>query len=1143
MGASEEDPADLPANEVTLTAWVQASCQQSLGPSVEAEFVWFGADGHLGEAVDAGTVASWPLVGPPAEAPEERADVAVRSQFERASPPLRVTCAFVRRLATSVLRVRVRMPDPAAAAEREARPVTPRDAAGKGAGKGGAKEPAKPAADEVVIEVVVPLPPLLLARGEGFELTEDGLALVKCPGFEGLKVGVRCSGALLSDEIAMHLNPMLVTLDAVHRLPQELGPGQTRGRVHAVVDAFGQRRATAAHELNTRAGVRFQAHQVLFIGTWRQGELREYLQTARLVVDVHDRDIPPLPGASEQHDHAQVPTPPAAGKPETPRMTAAAAKGKGQAPAPSAGATDETSLGWASAAPPDGGAAHGSARFSLGELLNPRLKHGLTLRSGLEPVCGQRRNRRGGADGIRVSTLFGGGQELLASMDSVSYEVVPRYLEAGSFVTLSVSLARPLHPPVWSAEVGGTARGPVVLQGGTLTGSLLATLTGQPANAGLQDAGYERFARIVLNIDYRRTTLMKRLLSIIHNNNVTVMNLDSGQARALATVELTEEQRIDPDLDILTGFVVMDKFTRVVVIEGLLEGATRQVVELLGSVGAQRKCKFLFDPNLGFGQRLYAEFNLTLRHIKLRENNLEALTQRPDLCLQGRCDDEVAGGLNRLVEMKRTEHLHILKNTNAFPMAQTIVMIETQYGDYVADRELAGGCVAGAAGGDDRSCISRGTKLTNKTAANKQADAEEEESGDGDSAAEREAPVRSARLVMKAGLNMTNRPFARTLAERAAEPSPDILSLNRATVRELSDQTAAAAPPRKCGPRKRVDTSFLEGQPVHIYSGQRLNSAELQMRALRSEAMSQEGQKLLTYSEARNSGCFPMLEKEVPLDRMLRQSVDFEDSREPFRYPRQREASDYAKLPRDVSDARKDDLHTPWVENQFHSDMKHKKVVNGAFDARTLGTGGAHVIPLRRPGLPEPPESGAAEVTVSFGTDPPEGFDVRRHGAVAGAEPAPMRFSAKTLVGVESLAEKYGRTILDGDPKFAGINFAKRRVPPAIAAKYGKGKPVANVQAPVCLNSKEVYQEDIGIGTSDYLTSFMKEVSKPVDTRPAMQRDLLPTRRSPSTAAVPGSLRPSTCVGGTWRAARAKVQGPRATPPRSSEQPQPLSAR
>ena len=96
-----------------------------------------------------------------------------------------------------------------------------------------------------------------------------------------------------------------------------------------------------------------------------------------------------------------------------------------------------------------------------------------------------------------------------------------------------------------------------------------------------------------------------------------------------------------------------------------------------------------------------------------------------------------------------------------------------------------------------------------------------------------------------------------------------------------------------------------------------------------------------------------MAPNEVDLANVLRApDPNYKDAREPFRYPKTRELSAYRKLDRDVSDARKDELKDAWDEGVMDPKMALKAgIVHNAFDAKSLGIGGAHVVELRRPGL------------------------------------------------------------------------------------------------------------------------------------------------------------------------------------------------
>eukprot|EP00435_Cladocopium_sp_Y103_P051296 s77_g15.t2 len=917
------DPPDLPSNEVACIAAIETRCRDDYLPHVALNFTWFSDTGELSNPVHLGALSSetwqkegepepivetkddlspWALHGiaskhcvlgdeaaqdaadpPPlsaendAEEVEEKRFIEKR-RYEITSPNLRATCDFIRSLAVQALRIE----DPKKDKKKDQAEETEVD-------------------DSFVkVEILVPLAPLIVQRCQGPSISQDVLVQMPCPGLFDLKVTVRCSGPLL------HLNPLLITLGGVHKLPKELHLSQQE-KVYAVLDAFGERRRTVPMSINAEQNVPFQAHLVYFIGTWPQHETREYLQLARLKVEVHDRDkaatIPPV--------EESPPVPPT---PDTKD-----AKKKPQDISRALTCHDSPRM-W-----------HGVSSFTIADLLNPRLNHPLNLRSDVEPK--RKAGHMGGGRNLQVSQLLNNGEEsrkLLASVEKAEFQNMPRYFE-GSWVRLSAALAQPMAD----------------LQAGAVQASQQSAEEESPKKVDSVEEAmepstprYERFARLVVVVDYRKTTVVKQLLQTVQQHNAEAMELDIGQARAIATVKLDDEQK-KLDLDILTGFIVMDRRARIIVVECLRDGkALSRLLEVLPEENTN-KLKVMFNPELGFSKRLYVDFNLVLKQVKLRQS-LDGLTQRPDLCLPSKCD--VA------------ERIHVLKLMNSFPSAVCIEDIETQYGDFVNERELHGGCMD--AKDDAKSAHSRNSRMTGRTGASARPRSERSgrsgKSGSGQGSFENEAleaedvegsehddegslveevKVRNAKIVMKPKLDSVNPMYERVLECRQFE-NPDMMRPNKKAVKDLSRNMKAVASPRKVGPRKEVDRSFLEpGMEVHIYSGQAKNSAELQKRILR-EKMQDEGQ-LWTYSAERNSGCFPLLEKEVPLDRMLRQEVPQdcdhwcsapqEDNRKPFKYPSPREAADYRRMPNQVSDSRKEDLQAPWVENQLHPELELKE--------------------------------------------------------------------------------------------------------------------------------------------------------------------------------------------------------------------------
>mmetsp|Transcript_66727 Transcript_66727/g.217203 ORF Transcript_66727/g.217203 Transcript_66727/m.217203 type:complete len:1176 (-) Transcript_66727:66-3593(-) len=1084
-----EEPRDLPCAEVTLTAFIQIKCRSEYADKVRCEFQWFGASSAL-EHVDASVVHGWERspddpgssaeaadAAAPAAGERQGAAVLVHAQFQLKSSALKATCAFVRVVAETTLRVRVHFPAPDWKPGVEPSPPPTGEPNPKAKAKAEPKDKKKadaaavPAYPEVTAEVVLQLAPLLLAGcsgAHGLEIFQDGN--FGCKGVESFRVGVRCDKKIVSDQVAWFLNPMLVTFEAAHQLPREQHLGQKCDQVYGVVKAFGGRFLTTATSISPKGKAHFNYHKVFFVGPWHRRQLRDYLQSERLVIEVHDRDADPAAALAVGDQPALVP-----GKSKSPSPAASPTAGDG----PGAGAADAE--GRAAQQP-----AYGVVWVPLAELLNPNLKHPLDIRADLQPVSGVGWRRQkgnvsggGGASSLKAASLFEeGAKEVIASLGQITYDVVPGFTQSGAYIRVEVALSRPLHivepSSPKAAEQKQQQEAPAQAEGE------------KPAEVAeppdMEDETYERYSRLLFVLDYRKSIIMKKLLFLVSSINVNALQLDSGQARALTSVQLTDEQLMDQNLDIVTGFVILDRYTRIVMVEGLRHKAMRQIIDTLGIVDLKctRQCKVLFHPDLCFSQRLYGQFNLCLKQIKLRQPTLESLTYRPELCLTGRCEPDVSTALHQLTEIKRATRLHMLKSNGSFPSAQGLIAIETQYGDFVADKELAGGCVnddtksqaskaSGTTSGSqqDSQSHSKNSKCAEAlavAAAQALATDEDDEDVGADDAATipGELSQIKQRISLRAPLDSANRGFLRTLAERATQPPRNSITCNIEALQAASAQIADTE--GSYTNRKRAaDTSFLEGKGIYIYSGQKLNSAELQKQHLR--ASMQQADKLWTYSADKNSGCFPLTDEEVTADNLMRETVILDDGREPWRYPKQREKADFKKLSRDVSDARKEELQSPWIENQMFPESEKKEIVLGAFDAKALGTGGAHVIPARRPGLPAEPYA------------PPEPAKEAPPGP-------PMKFKGRCNVGQENVVDKYHSGILHGEPQAFGLRFTDRRPPHELAKKYGKGPGTANVeQPPVSIALAEPWQD--ANGTSDCLTSFMKTVARPiVDRRP-----------------------------------------------------------
>eukprot|EP00747_Dinoflagellata_sp_TGD_P212465 gnl/TRDRNA2_/TRDRNA2_85555_c0_seq1.p1 gnl/TRDRNA2_/TRDRNA2_85555_c0~~gnl/TRDRNA2_/TRDRNA2_85555_c0_seq1.p1 ORF type:complete len:1245 (+),score=270.97 gnl/TRDRNA2_/TRDRNA2_85555_c0_seq1:46-3780(+) len=1128
---AREDPTNLPALEVTFTAWIEALCHPDVLPKASCSFRWLGSNGELSsDAVETGPFTGWEEVPRPPEEPsnwwatgkelekvaadaptgDEAADAQAASRptrpicvrFQKASPPLKVTCALARKLADLALQVKAAVPAAAAAA---------------GTGESEANDAE---VSEASSEVKVQLAPLLLPGrdGAGPEVETNGLECLVASGaktgqggVEDFKVGVSvsCSSGSVADgvlslDIATFLNPLLLSLHGVFRLPNDEKQGQTRDRVSTALNLFGARRKTEACTLNDMGDMKLSYHTVFFVGSWNQHELREYLQTQRLVIEVRDRDVLKKPPSVEPKtptpqpaDPAPDPKAKAKAKPLAKEKSAANVDDEPRPPSREKDTSEEVGGAGANAEAEACAYPHGVARFSLEELLNPRLPRTLTLTANVEPVVRDKKHRKGeGSEGeggrLRVAALFGEqARELLAAVSQTPREVCPNYARAGSFAALDVRIAKPIPLERTSSP------DPLPTKPKTKPKAKPKA----PTEPEPVDDRYERYSRVVLVVDNRQSTIVRRLLGVVAKNNTEAMGLLGAQVQALGSMELTEAQRADPELDILTGFVVMDRSARVICVEGLRDGAMKQVVEEVG-VGTHknsRRCKVLYHSEVGFSTRAYVDFNLCLKQIKLRQEKLEVLMHRSDLYDRSKSEKEVADTLQGLMEMKRAERLHVLKSLECFPTAAGLVVIETQYGDFVSNEELEGGhCHT-----DGETVRSKEQDAASeKTAKTMQTGARE---GASKSTAAHQSTHATATMDGRYASKVTqatemlsqmqtdstaeqqsaadrlddhNVKYEESLKRRSLMPQPDYINDNKRATIMMSEENHALRELTM----KKVDKSFLdEDAPVFCYSSQKLNCTEMQKKHMR-EKMAQQScrNSLFTYPSEFNSGCFPLNDEEIAIDKMMRAAdPNWKDpkNRPKWRYPKTREPEEFKRLDRDVSLARKEELASAWVENEFIqvSTLKNERIA-GAFDSKSLGIGSFNA-PGLRPSLWETPL-----VEPELPPENPEPVAWARAPPTICSD-KPMKFNMKPPLdsgtNCGSIVDKYHRGIMDGEPKKFGNRFDKRKVPPELTEKYGKFPPAHKVEVPpMSFNLDEAFTEE---RTSyKYPSQLAANCSKPV---------------------------------------------------------------
>jgi hypothetical protein len=458
------------------------------------------------------------------------------------------------------------------------------------------------------------------------------------------------------------------------------------------------------------------------------------------------------------------------------------------------------------------------------------------------------------------------------------------------------------------------------------------------------------FERVVYVFPYGNDERLRAIQETIQRANEEALLASLKEAAAsIRSYQLTGDEAARAnagELDIITGFTVMDTTMRIVVAEGLGAGAMQALHGTVKRTQANDDTmRVLADPAARFTHRLYTNFNVDLKRIKLR-GNLHDIVESPLIYNRATVSEDCFEALQRLFQMTKADRLRLLRESTGggFPEVRQLLRLESMYGEAISVEDMDGkpqdllgaGTVRFAAtsgGGDDTGGLTgtmtmtaggggigetRGSS-TNKSFLGK--------SVNGHGAVTTATSV-STRLndatrkesekgkVWKAATDQLNPEYEEALQTRAlARSKLDYLGDSRRQVEKVRAEVMAAREERD---NKAIPMFDGCGGEIYIYSGQKRAYLEWQKEDMRQRLAAGDKSATYTYSEDYHSLSMCMVnEEEIDLQAKLASKAKF-TTPSGFVYPAPKDPALYNRHPRQLSEARKEDLRTKWVENENH---------------------------------------------------------------------------------------------------------------------------------------------------------------------------------------------------------------------------------
>ena len=194
--------------------------------------------------------------------------------------------------------------------------------------------------------------------------------------------------------------------------------------------------------------------------------------------------------------------------------------------------------------------------------------------------------------------------------------------------------------------------------------------------------------RFVYISTYDDSNLMTKLKNLFEDVNQKAFNLVS--TKEIYTRGLTEEEKDNNEIDYISGFQLIDKTFRITILEGITGKGMNRIKAYLPKTQLNTdNLKIFADSTILFNKRIYSNFGLCLKLIKLRKNLTSILQVHDIYAIAHRCR-EIYDTFQIFGSLIKAETMRDITLEGLFPQAEHLIMLERKYADLLTDQDITG---------------------------------------------------------------------------------------------------------------------------------------------------------------------------------------------------------------------------------------------------------------------------------------------------------------------------------------------------------------------------------------------------------------------------------------------------------------------
>ncbi|XP_063283036.1 uncharacterized protein CFAP92 [Pelobates fuscus] len=393
------------------------------------------------------------------------------------------------------------------------------------------------------------------------------------------------------------------------------------------------------------------------------------------------------------------------------------------------------------------------------------------------------------------------------------------------------------------------------------------------------------YNRIIYIFNYNNRKFLHTIIKEITDINAKALNLDDNSLKknqdVLYKVHLTSEQKNDTTLDVITGIHIMDGSFHLFVLEGLKDRGIKKLWESLPirPLGTEdEKVDVRYNSQLSFCDRIYKDLDVLLSHIHLHDG-LSSIMKQPTLYIRDLVPSASFHALSRLNFIYNSSKLRDVVQNDLLPSAEMVLVMRREFGIPVSLQDI----------------FSESDKFFSNKVIKSQ---------------KRSKTSQTKQSMMCYSVDTYNLQYIKWKQE--CDQYTDYIKDNIEKIHHLSRPVSKAT-------NKYIEVPDDSGVP-HNYSCQTFNSFQCAQNILQQE-MAKEPKQRFTYSREYHSATVSPLDLDKERKEIATVSKSKWKTCTGFIYPGFKSSIKSNAHPKQLDDARIDDLAKAWKENILHANI------------------------------------------------------------------------------------------------------------------------------------------------------------------------------------------------------------------------------